>query len=139
MDEFHKEHGLISSRMAWFVAAQAFLAGGVATLGNRDNTFRWLAIVLPILGFLISLSIHKSIQAALSVQAVLKEKKDELISEFFSVRSYSDSEKATLIEPWGLRSPAIQADGMGAPDIIPKFMIIFWIIVLIYVLYVLTR
>ena len=118
-EEMHREHGLISNRISWYVTSQAFLMTAFAASGSQGHDFRWLANwFLPALGFVISLLIAKSVHAALRAMGLLQGEVKKLFD------NNMDLEKA----PFGIRTPDIHSEGMLAPTWIPRVFMLAWFV-----------
>lgn len=70
--EIHREHGLLSNRMSWYVTSQAFLVGAFAVGGNNGYAFRWMSYLIPVVGIVITTLILLSIVAGLLAMTRLR-------------------------------------------------------------------
>jgi hypothetical protein len=111
--EIHREHGLISNRMSWYVTSQSFLVAAFAVGGNYNYRFQWMSRFIPVLGIAITLLIGLSILAG--VGAMMRLRKQEFaISNVF--------EDAPIYLHWL---------GMAAPCLIPVILLSAWITALV--------
>lgn len=136
MKEFHREHNLINNRMTWYVTSQSFLMIALAASGQRANKLQFLVFIIPIVGLLITIFTFMSINAALSVQKTLKEKREKLTEYFFRCnanKNYNEYQKEIILEPWGIRGQGVQKNGMIAPKAIPIVMGVSWFVILVLI------
>jgi hypothetical protein len=115
--ELQYEHGLLSSRMAWYGASQSLLMIALAAAGAQNHTMPWLAkLLLPTLGLSVSLVVLFAAHAATRALGVLRE---ELLRLF---DAHPHLERA----PFGIRSPDLDRHGLFAPRWIPLVFVLAW-------------
>jgi hypothetical protein len=63
--EIHREHGLLSNRMNWYVTSQSFLIAAFAVGGNSGYTLHSLSQLIPFIGIAVTATIMLSITGGL--------------------------------------------------------------------------
>lgn len=117
--EMHYEHGLIGTRMAWYVASQAFLMTAFATSGSYLHSFPWMEKwFIPGIGLAITVLFAQSVLAALKAFSALHRELNKLFVE------NPEMEKA----PFGIRSKEIHGEGVFFTVSVPGTFFCSWLI-----------
>jgi len=118
--EIHREHALVSHRMNWYVASQAFLLTAFATGANKEHfIIKYIPLLIPIIGFVISaVSWLALVAALLSIEKLHKKQK---------IRCHD----SVFIKFWYTGRPYIHRLGTLPPLIIPFLFMISWVIVIV--------
>jgi len=85
-EEIHREHGLISNRVNWYVTSQSFLVAAFALCGDPNYRFDWMGWLIPSIGIGITVLMLASIIAGLV--AMKRRRKEEF--EFEAHKIFDD-------------------------------------------------
>lgn len=126
--EIHAEHGLIANRMLWYMTSQSFLMSAFILSGATPNhsvhAYFWFARwLIPMLGILVSMVIHRSLRAALQAMEILRNEA-ETIEKDHGLR-------AIPFRALHKKAPSIHPDGIWPPKILPIVFLFAWVVVLI--------
>ena len=118
--EIHREHALVSHRMNWYVASQAFLLTAFATGANKEHfIIKFIPLLIPIIGFVISaVSWLALVAALLSLEKLHKKQRIRCRDSVY-------------VEFWYTGRPYIHRLGTLPPLIIPILFMISWVIVIV--------
>jgi len=129
LQEFHRENDLVDRRMTWFVMSQSFLAVADAAAGQQGNRLWLMTVVIPLVGFLISLLARFSIRASLDYQQGILTNARELVTQLQRDNGYDDQQLAAVVGPWAQRDPRDWRGKTLASRTVPLILAGFWIVV----------
>ena len=118
-EEIFREHGQINSRMGWFLTYQSILvAGSVALFVEEEHE---LSAVLSFVGFILSVAVRSSINAAIDKIQKLRKREEIFVWEY---------EKINLTKPlWEAQSTDdIDKRGLRFTRVSTWTVIILWIV-----------
>jgi hypothetical protein len=118
--EIHREHGLVSHRMNWYVASQAFLLTAFATGANKEHfIIKYIPWLIPVIGLAISAVSWLALVAALvSIEKLHKKQRIKCHDSAF-------------VEFWYTGRPFVHRLGTLPPLIIPILFVVSWIIIIV--------
>lgn len=120
-EEIHREHRLISERMSWYVASQAFLMGAFAMAGRDDHPYKWLPPTTAVVGLAMTLVAAISLGAALFSMRILR-------GQLFS--ALDDADRKRLSYWFSTQRRWLHWAGAIAPVFMPAIFLVLWAVML---------